>query len=236
MDTPRLEMHHVCKHFGATAALTDVDLVVQAGEDHALIGENGAGKSTLMKILAGALRPDAGHIRLDGRPFLPANPLAARTAGVAMIYQELNLAPHLSVEENITLGAEHRRAGFIRHAAHRRRIADIFQRLGRPDLRPETPVRRLSSAERQLVEIARALLTEARVLVMDEPTSSLGLADIAQLFASSTVCGPMASPSSTSRTSSKKCSASPSATPCCATDATSAATPWPTRRSARSSS
>lgn len=183
MDTPRLEMHHVCKHFGATAALTDVDLVVQAGEVHALIGENGAGKSTLMKILAGALRPDAGHIRLDGRPFLPANPLAARTAGVAMIYQELNLAPHLSVEENITLGAEHRRAGFIRHAAHRRRIADIFQRLGRPDLRPETPVRRLSSAERQLVEIARALLTEARVLVMDEPTSSLGLADIAQLFA-----------------------------------------------------
>lgn len=183
MDTPRLEMHRVCKRFGATAALTDVDLVVHAGEVHALIGENGAGKSTLMKILAGALRPDAGHIRLDGGPFTPANPLAARIAGVAMIYQELNLAPHLTVEGNITLGAEKHWAGLIRHAAHRRRIADIFRRLGRPDLRPETPVRRLSSAERQLVEIARALLTEARVLVMDEPTSSLGLADIEQLFA-----------------------------------------------------
>jgi ribose transport system ATP-binding protein len=183
MIPPRLEMRNVWKRFGATTALADVSLAVQAGEVHALVGENGAGKSTLMKVLSGAVRPDAGQMRLDGRPFAPSDPLAARAAGVAMIYQELNLAPHLTVEENITLGAERQTAGVIRRAAHRQRIADIFARLQRPDLRPDTPVRRLSAAERQLVEIARALLADARVLVMDEPTSSLGLADIEQLFA-----------------------------------------------------
>jgi ribose transport system ATP-binding protein len=181
-DTPRLEMRGVCKRFGATVALDDVDFAVGAGEVHALVGENGAGKSTLMKILSGALRPDAGRIFLDGQPFVPANPLAARAAGVAMIYQELNLAPHLTVEQNLTLGIERHAAGFIRRSAYRRRIAETMERLNRPDIQPDTPVRRLSSAERQLVEIARALLSDARVLVMDEPTSSLGLADIEQLF------------------------------------------------------
>jgi ribose transport system ATP-binding protein len=119
---------------------------------------------------------------LDGRPFAPSNPLAARAAGVAMIYQELNLAPHLTVEQNLPLGIERHIAGVIRRAAYRRRTEAVLQRLNRPDLRPETPVRRLSPADRQLVEIARALLTDARVLVMDEPTSSLGLADIERLF------------------------------------------------------
>ncbi len=183
MMAPRLEMRDVCKRFGATVALADVNLAVQAGEVHALVGENGAGKSTLMKVLSGAVRPDAGRILLDGEPFMPANPLAARAAGVAMIYQELNLAPHMNVEQNVTLGAERHTAGLIRPASHRRRIVDILARLGRPDIRPDTPVQRLSAAERQVVEIARALLADARVLVMDEPTSSLGLADIEQLFA-----------------------------------------------------
>lgn len=183
MAAPRLEMCGISKRFGATTALTDVSLVLQPGEVHALVGENGAGKSTLMKVLAGAVRPDAGQIRLDGVPSVPAGPLAARAAGVAMIYQELNLAPDLTVEANITLGAEHHAAGFIRPTAHRRRIAAILELLNRPDLPLRTPVRRLPAAERQLVEIARALLTNARVLVMDEPTSSLGPADIEQLFA-----------------------------------------------------
>jgi ribose transport system ATP-binding protein len=183
MTTPRLDMRNVCKRFGATVALADVSLAVQAGEVHALVGENGAGKSTLMKVLSGAVRPDAGQIGLDGEPFVPADPLAARAAGVAMIYQELNLVPHLSVEQNVTLGVERHTAGVIRPAAQRRRIADILARLGRADILPETPVQRLSAAERQVVEIARALLADARVLVMDEPTSSLGLADIEQLFA-----------------------------------------------------
>jgi ribose transport system ATP-binding protein len=181
--TARLEMRNICKRFGATVALADVDLVVPPGEVHALVGENGAGKSTLMKVLSGAVRPDAGQMRLDGQPFTPASPLAARAAGVAMIYQELNLAPHLTVEQNVTLGAEQHSAGIIRRAAHRRRMAAIFALLNRPDLRLDVPVRRLSAGERQLVEIARALLADARVLVMDEPTSSLGLADIEQLFA-----------------------------------------------------
>jgi ribose transport system ATP-binding protein len=181
-DTPRLKMRGVSKRFGATVALDSVDLAVQAGEVHALVGENGAGKSTLMKVLSGALRPDVGQIELDGRPFAPTNPLAARAAGVAMIYQELNLAPHLTVEQNITLGIERHAAGFIRRSAYRRRIAETFERLNRPDIRPDVVVNHLSAAERQLVEIARALVTDARVLVMDEPTSSLGLADIEQLF------------------------------------------------------
>ena len=181
-EIPRLTMRGVGKRFGATVALDAVDLTVGSGEVHALVGENGAGKSTLMKVLSGALRPDAGEMRLDGRRFAPANPLAARAAGVAMIYQELNLAPHLTVEQNITLGIERHAGGFIRRSAYRRRIATAFERLNRPDIRPEVVVSHLSAAERQLVEIARALVIDARVLVMDEPTSSLGLADIEQLF------------------------------------------------------
>ncbi len=101
---PRLRMSAVQKSFGATRALRNVSFEVAAGEVHVLIGENGAGKSTLMKILSGALRPDAGIVELDGQPFVPDNPLHARRHGVAMIYQELTLAPHLSVEENILLG------------------------------------------------------------------------------------------------------------------------------------
>ncbi len=175
-------MRGICKRFGATVALANVNLVVEAGEVHALVGENGAGKSTLMKVLSGAVRPDAGEMRLDGHAFAPAGPLAARAAGVAMIYQELNLAPHLTAEENITLGAEHRFAGIIRRAHHRTQIARILADLGRPDIPLRTPIRRLSAPQRQVVEIARALLADARVLVMDEPTSSLGRAEIEELF------------------------------------------------------
>ena len=110
---PRLSMIGVAKNFGATAALQDVSLEVAAGEVHALIGENGAGKSTLMKILSGACRADAGEILLEGERFFPFDPLEARRAGIAMIYQELTLAPDLSVEENIVLGEEPSRGGWI---------------------------------------------------------------------------------------------------------------------------
>ncbi len=175
-------MRGVVKRFGATLALDGVDLSVAPGEVHALIGENGAGKSTLMKVLSGAVRPDAGAMQLDGQPFAPAGPPAARAAGVAMIYQELTLAPHLTVEQNLTLGVERHRAGLIRRSVYRRRVADVLAGMRHPELRPDTPVRRLSPASRQLVEIARALLLDARILVMDEPTSSLGLADIEHLF------------------------------------------------------
>ena len=150
---------------------------------HALIGENGAGKSTLMKILSGAHEADAGRIALDGAPFAPRNPHEARRAGVAMIYQELNLAPDLTVAENIVLGAEPSRLGWLRRGAMRDTARRALAELGHGDLPPDAPVRSLSIAEQQLVEIARALAGEPRVMIFDEPTSSLTQADAERLFA-----------------------------------------------------
>ncbi|MCY2932247.1 MAG: sugar ABC transporter ATP-binding protein [Planctomycetota bacterium] len=180
---PRLEMTGVCKRFGATLALEGVDLHVRAGEVLALVGENGAGKSTLMKILSGAYSPDAGAMWLDGRPYRPSDPLSARRAGVAMIYQELSLAGHLSVEENIVLGVEPTRLGVVRRRAMRERAMEALAVFDHPEIRPGALVRRLSVGAQQLVEIGRALAADARVLVFDEPTSSLNRHDAGQLFA-----------------------------------------------------
>ncbi len=179
----RLLLQDVRKSFGATAALRGVSLAVAEGEVHALIGENGAGKSTLMKILSGAHTADSGRIELDGAPFAPRNPHDARGAGVAMIYQELNLAPDLSVAENITLGAEPTRLGWLRRGAMRDTARRALAELGHADLPLDAPVRSLSIAEQQLVEIARALAGEPRVIIFDEPTSSLTQADAERLFA-----------------------------------------------------
>ena len=178
----RLEMYGVAKRFGATVALDGVDLIVPAGEVHALVGENGAGKSTLMKVLSGAIQPDAGSMRLDGKPYRPRNPADARRAGVAMIYQELSLAPHLSVAENIVLGVEPTRMGFVRRGQARRLARDALAQLGHEDIPPDRPVGSLPLAQQQLVEIARALAMDCRVLVLDEPTSSLARADVERLF------------------------------------------------------
>lgn len=178
----RLTMTGIAKRFGPTAALRGVELRLRPGEVHALVGENGAGKSTLMKVLSGAVRPDAGAMTLDGRPYAPASPLDARRRGVAMVYQELTLAPHLSVEANVMLGLEDSRLGFLRHASHRRRVRAALEVLQHPEIRPESPVGGLSTAAQQLVEIARALLTEARVVVLDEPTSALTQEDARRLF------------------------------------------------------
>ena len=175
-------MTGICKRFGATQALVDVSLEVRAGEALALIGENGAGKSTLMKVLSGAHAPDAGTMELDTGPYRPANPHQARQSGIAMIYQELNLAPDLSVEENVMLGQEKQRWGWLNRAAQRRRVRDVLDLLGHPDLHPRTVVRRLSVGAQQLVEIARALVLDARLIVFDEPTSSLTQADSRRLF------------------------------------------------------
>ncbi len=180
---PRLRMCGVRKRFGATEALAGVDLEVRPGEVHALIGENGAGKSTLMKVLSGAVQADAGRMWVDGRPYEPAGPLGARRAGVAMIYQELNLATHLTVEENVMLGLERTRWGVLERDAMRRQVADVLGRLHHPEIRPEVRVGALGPAARQLVEVARALVTDARIIVMDEPTSSLTQADAAHLLA-----------------------------------------------------
>ena len=133
---PRLQMSGVQKAFGATRALKNVSFSVAPGEVHALIGENGAGKSTLMKILSGAYRADAGSIVIDGQPFQPENPHHARRSGIAMIYQELTLAPHLSVEENISLGAEPANFGWLNRAKRRdlarRALAELHMIPSRP--------------------------------------------------------------------------------------------------------
>lgn len=182
-ESARLRMHGVRKRFGATLALDGVDLSVDSGEALALVGENGAGKSTLMKILAGAYIPDDGRMWLDGQPYRPRNPLDARRAGVAMIYQELAQAPHLSVMENILLGTEPTVGPLMNWPQMRRRAAAALNEVGCGQISPSTPVRRLSMAQRQLVEIARAVAVGCRVLVLDEPTSSLTRNDIETLFA-----------------------------------------------------
>lgn len=175
-------MRDIRKRFGATLALDGVDLEVAAGEVLALVGENGAGKSTLMKVLSGAHASDAGEMLLGGQPYAPRSPLDARKSGVAMIYQELSLAPHMTVAENILLGVEPTRGPLLDTKALRARSLDALQQVGLEHVAPETVVAKLSVAERQLVEIARAVALGSRVLVFDEPTSSLTQADIARLF------------------------------------------------------
>ena len=181
--TARLRMTGVRKSFGATQALRGVSFAVSAGEVHALIGENGAGKSTLMKVLSGACQPDEGTVELDGAVFTPENPLHARRNGIAMIYQELNLAPHLSVEENILLGSEPARLGWIDRARRRSLAHGALAELHHDTIALDTPVHRLTIAEQQVVEIARALLGDPKVIIMDEPTSSLTQRDTENLFA-----------------------------------------------------
>ena len=177
-------MRGVRKTFGATVALDDVSLEVHAGEVCALVGQNGAGKSTLMAILAGAVKPDAGVMRLEGAPYSPRDPLEARQAGVAMIYQELSLAPHLTAMENIVLGVEPTRGPLrvIDRERMRRTAEAALAELGHADIAPEAIVGDLPPAAQQLVEIARAIAIGCRVLVLDEPTSSLTQADVHHLF------------------------------------------------------
>jgi ribose transport system ATP-binding protein len=177
-----LQLSGIRKRFGATIALDGVSFEVAPGEVHALVGENGAGKSTLMKILSGALAADAGTMQLAGALYAPEGPLQARRAGVVMVNQELAIAPHLSVAENIVLGAEPGRGGLVRHAESRRIAGEALAELGRPDIPLHALAGSLSIAEQQLVEIARALALGCRVLVLDEPTSSLTQADVEKLF------------------------------------------------------
>lgn len=179
---PLLEMQGVHKRFGATLALRGVDVRLNAGEVLALVGENGAGKSTLMNVLSGVYAPDEGTMRMDGSPFRPRGPMDARNAGIAMIHQELSLAPHLTVVDNVLLGAEPRLGPAIRGREARDRTQAALARVGLSQVEPSRRVDSLSPAQQQLVELARAVATGFRVLVLDEPTSSLGREDVRRLF------------------------------------------------------
>lgn len=182
MANALLSMAGITKSFGAVRALQDVSLDLRPGEIRALVGENGAGKSTLMKILSGALAPDSGTIDINGVRFNGSDPARMLEAGVAVIYQEFAQAPHLSIAENISLGRlPRRRFSGIDWAAVRRRAQDVLDGLGhRLDI--ERRVADLSVAQRQIVEIARAVSRNARLIVLDEPSAVLGEAEISRLF------------------------------------------------------
>jgi rhamnose transport system ATP-binding protein len=179
---PTVTLRHVAKAFGAVRAVIDGTIDLYAGEAHALLGENGAGKSTMVKILAGVHEPDAGEVLLDGHPVTLASPAAARDAGIAVIYQEPTLFPDLSVAENIFMGRQPLVAG--RRIDRRRMLAAAAALFGRLGVRldPGRICRGLSIADQQLVEIAKALSLEARVIVMDEPTAALSATEVARLF------------------------------------------------------
>ena len=177
-----LEILNISKGFPGVVALADVQLRVRPGSVLALMGENGAGKSTLMKNNPGIYQPDAGQIRLPGKPNLIETPLAAQKAGIAMIHQELNLMPHMSIAENIWIGREQLNSlRMVNHREMHRCTAQLLARL-RINLDPEEQVGNLSIAERQMVEIAKAVSYDSDILIMDEPTSAITEKEVAHLF------------------------------------------------------
>lgn len=181
-ESTLLQACGLSKAFGGVTVLQDISFDVKPGEVHALMGENGAGKSTLMKILAGVHRADAGEVLLDGQPVRPSSPREAQDLGIALIHQELQLMPDLSAAANVFIGRERKHAGWL--LDHARQLADtqvIFERLGLA-LDPRRAVGTLSVAQQQMVEIAKALSLNARVLILDEPTAALNPAEVEELF------------------------------------------------------
>lgn len=179
--TPFVELRLIAKSFGSVEAIKNVSLKLRSGRVHTILGENGAGKSTLMKILAGVHAPTRGEVLLRGEPVTFGSPHESQAAGISIIYQELSLATNLSVAENIFAGHEPRRFGIVDFKALMRRAQDLLDDLG-IDIHAQTPVARLSMAQRQLVEIAKGLSRDADLVIMDEPTSSLSDRDAEVLF------------------------------------------------------
>jgi ribose transport system ATP-binding protein len=184
MSEPLFSLKGITKHYPGVVALRDVDLSISAGEALGLVGENGAGKSTLMKILGGMTAPSAGTIRLDGTERRRLTVNEAIGGGIAFVHQELNLFDNLSVSENIMIGREPRTGGLLRLVDRRRlreRATPVLEKLG-ADFGPDAPVAGLTLAQKQLVEIAKALALDARIVIMDEPTSSLSVAETGRLL------------------------------------------------------
>jgi ribose transport system ATP-binding protein len=180
-----LEASAIAKRFGGVVALRHGDLQLRAGEVHVLIGSNGCGKSTLCKIIAGVVASDAGQLRVDGRPVAFGSPREASAAGVGVFYQELSLVPTLTVAENILLGREPRRGGVVDNARQRRTAEAALARFGDvtgPELRPDALVGDLAADQRQIVEILKVLAEDARILIFDEPTSSLDARQVDVFF------------------------------------------------------
>ncbi len=179
---PLLRVEGISKHYGGVRALEDVGLACERGRIHALLGENGAGKSTLIKVLSGVVQPDAGRILIEGKPVSFATPNAAMDAGVACIFQELSLLPDLTVADNITISRPPVRAGLIDRRAQRRITQAALSRIGADDIHPDAPVADLPLSRRQMVEIAKALVRDPKILILDEATSALTAADVAKIF------------------------------------------------------
>lgn len=182
-EAPLLEMRGIGKAFPGVQALQAVDLTLHRGEVLALLGENGAGKSTLIKVLSGAHQPDAGTIRVDGELVEIKRPVDAERHGIAVIYQEFNLIPALSVMDNICLGNERRRKGcLLDRPAQLAMVRRLFERVG-VDLNPHALISELTVAQQQMVEIVKALSRQASILVMDEPSAALSHHEVEHLFA-----------------------------------------------------
>jgi galactofuranose transport system ATP-binding protein len=179
--TPVLEVRHVTKAFAGIKALDDVDLTVRGGRVHALVGENGAGKSTLIKVFTGVHRPDDGQVLLGGEPVSFGAPIDAQRAGISTIYQEVNLVPLMTVAQNLFLGREPRRFGLVDHRAMRDRAAELLRSHG-IEVDPGRTLRTLGLGLQQMVAVVRAVSIDARVVVMDEPTSSLEPREVDQLL------------------------------------------------------
>ena len=180
---PLFRMEGVSKRYGGVRALEKADLTVEAGSVHAILGENGAGKSTLIKIMAGVVAPDEGRMTLEGREVTFSSPAAANQAGIASIFQELSLIPDLSVADNIVISNPPRRFGLIDRSAQRRIAEEALARAGAEDIHPRMPVKDLPLSRRQMVEIAKALARQPRILILDEATSALTAADVTKVFA-----------------------------------------------------
>ncbi len=177
-----LHMSGISKHYGGVRALENVSFEARRSSIHALLGENGAGKSTLIKVLSGVVQPDSGTIELEGKPVRFANPTEANDAGIACIFQELSLLPDLTVADNIGITRPPRRFGLIDHRAQRRMAEEALARVGGENIDPSSTIRELPLSRRQMVEIAKALARDPKILILDEATSALTAADVEKVF------------------------------------------------------